>query len=89
VAEESYDRIVGLIFEKEDDKAKVEARCWSELDLRLFQRNGTSALHAEARDVSLERPSAVTPSQPARFAVLDLDLEQLSQFVHVRPSSIC
>jgi hypothetical protein len=88
VAEESYDRTVGLIFEKESEKAKLEARCWSELDLSSYQRNGTSSCHTGAH-VVLESLNPAAPSQQARLTVLDLDLEQLRQFVHVRASFVC
>ena len=51
VVEEFYERSVGLIFEKEEDDVRIEARCWSNSTLSGYQRD---------EDIPLERTQSTT-----------------------------
>ena len=85
VADEYYERTVGLVFEKEDEAAKVEVRCWSIFDLESYQTRDaqlepiedaaqTAIDQAEAPDIG--SASKAMPKTPwfhsARLAIIDL-----------------
>jgi hypothetical protein len=37
VTDELFQRVAGLIFEKEQKKTKLEVRCWTDSDLSRYQ----------------------------------------------------
>jgi hypothetical protein len=111
VADEFYERSVGLVFEKDDEKARVEVRCWTALDLESYRVKDIQLAVSEAGGTLIPNESSselrnntaqsatrelgapdtedisgpiLHTSQPARFAIIDLDLAQLRRFTQVR-----
>lgn len=100
VANELYERTVGLIFEKEDDKARLEVRCCAGNGLEVYQvkntpvvgsANGTAEPlsgglleHDDSCGTSTLDASVVAMPRPAHLTILDLDLAQLRYFIQVR-----
>jgi hypothetical protein len=86
VADKFYERTVGLVFEKENEKARVEVRCWSDLDLEPYRTRDNQLPSESSLELNKDaaRPIPQT-SRSARLAVIDLDLKQLRRFTQVRP----
>jgi hypothetical protein len=54
VSDEFFERSAGLIFEKEQGRVRIEARCWTDGDLSLYRR----------ADESLSTPNAFSVGSP-------------------------
>ncbi|KAF2035537.1 hypothetical protein EK21DRAFT_96760 [Setomelanomma holmii] len=69
VADEYYERDIGFVFEKEETKAKIEVRLWTNLDLTAFIRKN------ELQPNPLGRPSTASGDQctraPATLVTVD------------------
>lgn len=88
VAGEFYERNVGLVFEKEETRTRMELRCWSDLDLDAYKRKRESpadqgpSLADTSGCAEQSKQSSTTPA-PTMYVIVNVNLHTLEELIQV------
>jgi hypothetical protein len=82
VTEEFYERSAGSIFEKDQDRVKIEVRCCSSVELLEYGENG----HASVKHGFESRNVVSCPED--KLCIVDSNVPKLVQFLQVSVQSL-
>jgi len=88
VTDEFFGSVAGFIFEKEFSKAKIEARCWSSVELLQYHKDLTVTGISTLETPAVELTPSARQELPRQLVVVNVNLGKLHQFIQVCELSI-
>jgi hypothetical protein len=87
VTEEFYERRAGSIFEKDQDRVKIEVRCCSSAELLEYGKDGYESVKQVESEHGFESRNVVSYPED-KFCIVDLNVSKLAQFLQVSVQSL-
>jgi hypothetical protein len=87
VTEEFYERSAGSIFEKDEDRVKIEVQCYSSVELLEYGKDGYGSVKQVESEHGFESRNVVSCPED-KLCIVDLNVSKLAQFLQVSVQSL-